>query len=346
MVSEAQKIRIGTRGSPLALVQAKAVQARLKDACPEVETELVIIRTSGDWKPSDGDVRLSTVDGGKGQFAKEIEQALLDGDIDIAVHSMKDMDSTLPEGLVIDHMLEREDPRDALLLRNRVALHSGYNNEKLANNSQLIDDGFACLSEGMVVGTASVRRAAFLLSRRPDLHIVPFRGNVQTRIDKLRGENSKNDGPNVGCTLLAMAGLNRLGLSAEADIVLEPEAMLPAAGQGAVGIEVRANDEDSIFIISHISHLNTVQCVKAEREVLRILDGSCHTPIGAYATLEDGEMRLRVCVVSLDGQRGFDDEIRGKVATVDEAIALGKTIGERLKAGVPPEIFQQVAPDA
>ncbi len=338
MASENKIIRIGTRGSPLALVQANTVCAKLAEAHPDLQTEIVVIKTSGDWKPSDGEVRLSEAEGGKGQFAKEIEQALLAGEIDAAVHSMKDMDSHLPDGLVLDHMLEREDPRDALLLRDRVSLGGELSSDDLANNSQLKDGGFSALPEGCVVGTASVRRAAFLLSRRPDLKIVPFRGNVQTRIDKLRGENS--DG-SVGCTLLAMAGLNRLGLADEVDVVLGVEDMLPAAGQGAVGIEVREGDEDEdvLSIFSHISCFNTVVCVKSEREVLRILDGSCHTPIGAYATYEGGELWLRVRVSSLDGQQNFEDEIRGAVENVEDAIKLGHEIGRRLKKKIPPGIL-------
>ena len=329
----------------MALVQAETVQARLNAAHPGLESELVIIKTSGDWTPAHGDVRLSAVEGGKGLFAKEIEQALLAGDIDIAVHSMKDMDSQLPEGLQIDHMLDREDPRDALLLRDKVTSHLKDIDTNLSNYSQLNNDAFDAISQGMVVGTASVRRAAFLLSKRPDLQIVPFRGNVQTRIDKLRAENSENDGANVGCTFLAMAGLNRLGLSDEADIILEPEVMLPAAGQGAIGIETRRGDGEVIANISHISDFKTVLCVKAERAVLCVLDGSCHTPIGAYATLEQGQMWLRVCVVSLDGQQRWDDDIRGSVATIEEAVELGRIIGERLKTQISPEIFEQVASD-
>ncbi|MCB1721179.1 MAG: hydroxymethylbilane synthase [Alphaproteobacteria bacterium] len=325
-----KQIKIGTRGSPLAMAQTRTVCARLAEAHPDLETEIVVIQTSGDWKPADGEVRLSAVEGGKGLFAKEIEQALLDGRIDAAVHSMKDMDSTLPEGLVVEHMLVREDPRDALLFSRKI--------KELADYSQLKNEGLAVLPQGSIVGSASVRRGAFLLSARPDLKIVPFRGNVQTRIDKLRGPER---GGVVDCTLLAMAGLNRLGLAGEADIVLEPEEMLPAAAQGAVGIEVRASDDDILSIFGYISDLNTVLCVKAEREVLRILDGSCHTPIGVYGVLDGGELWLRVRVVSLDGAQRFDDEIRGGVQTVEEGQSLGRVLGERLKRRVLPEIFNQ-----
>lgn len=322
-------IRIGTRGSPLALKQTETVCALLAGAFPALHIEKVVITTSGDWRPEQGDVRLSESEGGKGQFAKEIEQALLAGEIDAAVHSMKDMDSVLPEGLMIDHMLEREDPRDALLLAPSIKLK--------AENSQKNGTVFDALPQGAVVGTASVRRAAFLLAERPDLNIVPFRGNVQTRIDKLADENAD---PKVACTLLAMAGMNRLGVAAHADVVLAPEVMLPAAGQGAVGIEVREGDQDIIAVFSQISCFKTVLCVKAEREVLRVLDGSCHTPIGCYAVLEDGEMWLRVRVCSLDGTQCVGDEVRAPVEGIEGAQELGRKMGMRIKEKMPLEILQ------
>ncbi len=315
-------IRIGSRGSPLALKQVEMVQVALAEHFPDLKTELVVIQTSGDWKPEDGDVRLSESEGGKGLFAKEIEAALLAGDIDCGVHSMKDMDSHLPEGLMIDHMLPREDPRDAVLFSN-----------ELSNNSQLKKTFPVCFPEGAVIGTASVRRAAFLLSQRGDLKIEPFRGNVHTRIKKIRAGNAD-------ATLLAMAGLKRLGLEGEADLILEPEEMLPAAGQGAVGIEIRKGDEDMLSTLSHISDFKTVSCVKSERAVLRVLDGSCHTPIGAHAVLDGTELWLRVCVCSLDGQQRFEDDIRGDVVRVQDAEALGEELGTRLKSVVPDDIFQ------
>ena len=314
-------LKIGTRGSPLALKQVEMVQEALRVHFPDLETDVVVIQTSGDWNPADGEVRLSEEAGGKGQFAKEIEAALLAGEIDCGVHSMKDMDSQLPEGLMIDHMLPRADVRDVLLFSN-----------DLAENSQLNAKGFDVIPQGALVGTASVRRGAFLLAERPDLKVEPFRGNVQTRIGKVRVGN-------VDISLLAFAGLQRLGLEHEADVILEPEEMLPAAGQGAVGIEIRTGDNDTLSIIGRISHDKTVFCVKAERAALKVLDGSCHTPIGAYATLNDGNMVLRVRVCSLDGTRSFNDEIAGNVHDIAEAEALGREIGERLKAIVPHDIF-------
>jgi len=312
-------IKIGSRGSPLALAQVGMVEAALGEVFHELKVERVIITTSGDWKPEDGEVRLSEREGGKAQFAKEIEEALLSGEIDCAVHSMKDMDSVLPEGLVIDHMLPREDARDALLFSDalREAGCTGV-------------DG---IPKGAVVGTASVRRAAFLLANRGDLKIEPFRGNVQTRIDKVRRGQ-------VEVTMLAMAGLKRLGIADEADVVLETHDMLPAAAQGAVGVEVRRGDEYIMAILGRISDLKTVMCVKAERAALRALNGSCHSPIGAYAVLNGGQMWLRVRVCSEDGQQVFDDEIRGDVDDVDAAQALGEEIGARMKAIIPIGILK------
>ncbi|MGH1397607.1 MAG: hydroxymethylbilane synthase [Alphaproteobacteria bacterium] len=296
-------IKIGTRGSPLAMTQTRAVEAALKAAFPDLSVEIVEILTSGDWKPSDGEVRLSEAAGGKGQFASEIEAQLLSGEIDAAVHSMKDMDSFLPDGLVINHMMEREDPRDCLLFADR---------------------SLAALAETAIVGTASVRRAAFLLADRPDLKIVPFRGNVQTRIDKIRGSEV------IDCTLLALAGLKRLGLEDEADIVLSVDEMLPAAGQGAVGIETREDDGDVQALFDAIACSDTLKRVQAERAALAVLDGSCHTPIGAHAVLEGAQVYLRVKVVSQDGAQMFEGEGRG-----EDSLALGVDVGAAIKARLP-----------
>ncbi len=313
-------LKIGTRGSPLALVQAEMTRAALEEKFPDLQTEIIKIHTSGEWNPKDGEVRLKDTEGGKGQFAKEIESALLAGDIDCGVHSMKDMDSHLPDGLILEHMLPRQDPRDAIL----------YND--LANNGQLI----SALPKGFTVGTASVRRQAFLLAQNPDLNVVPFRGNVGTRLEKLK------DGQ-VDATLLALAGLNRLGLQNEIGRILEPEEMLPAAGQGAVGIELRADDSENIAIFDQLNHRETTLCVLCERAALAVLDGSCHTPIGAYAIRENGQVYVRVCVVALDGSQKFDDEMRGPVKTKDDARTLGAALGHRLKARIPPGILAQKA---
>lgn len=315
-----QLLRIGTRGSPLALKQVEMTKAALAEAHPDLKTETVIIKTSGDWKPSDGEVRLNTAEGGKGQFAKEIEEALLAGDIHCAIHSMKDMESHLPDGLVIEHMLPREDPRDCLLFHDR--------DLKISSLSDLPKD--------MRVGTASVRRQAFLLARNPALKIEPFRGNVGTRIEKLRAGK-------VDATLLALAGLKRMGLDHEIDVILNENDMLPAAGQGAVGIEVKEDDDDVRAIFDRIRCLPTTLCVSAERAALGVLDGSCHTPIGAYATLKENQMHLRVCVVSLDGTQMFEDDMGMEVSSLKNAALLGTTLAHRLKSRIPPEILEQVA---
>lgn len=309
-----QKIRLGTRGSPLALTQTEMVRTCLKKVAPNLETEVVVIKTSGDWKPEQGETRLSEEKGGKGQFAKEIEEALLDGRIDAGVHSMKDMESYLPKGLVIDHMLPREDARDCFVFKD------------LANNVQ----STSCLPKGITIGTSSVRRAAFLLSNRPDIKIVPLRGNVQTRIDKLRGGNLM-DG-----ILLAYAGLKRLGIGHEAHLIVPTDEMLPSAGQGAVGIEILDKDRENLSVLDQITCSKTLHCVKAERLALAILDGSCHTPIGCHATLENGVMNLRLKVATMDGKQSFVEQLSGKVSSVAEAEDLGRKAGELLKAKLPP----------
>lgn len=306
-----KKIRIGTRGSPLALRQTEMVRAELARAWPDLETEVVVIQTSGDWCPEDGEVRLSEAEGGKGQFAKEIEEKLLSGEIEAAVHSMKDMESRLPEGLVIAHMLPREDPRDVILFND------------LAKNSQNIKDW----PTGFTVGTSSVRRAAFLKALRPDLNIVPLRGNVQTRIDKLKSGQAD-------ATVLAYAGLKRLGLQEEVGLILEPEEMLPSAGQGAVGIEILSSNDNVLSIFSQISCAQTVSCVRAERAALALLDGSCHTPIGAYAVRQGDGLYLQVKVAAADGSQIWSEEGRG-----DDPEALGEALGIKLKSRIPPGVL-------
>lgn len=316
----AQTFKIGTRGSKLALYQANLVADKLRAAHSGLEVEIVEINTSGDWKPSEGEVRLSDAAGGKGQFAKEIESALMDGRIDCGVHSMKDMPSFLPDGLVINHILPRADARDAFL----------------SNGHKTLDD----LPQGAVVGTASLRRQAFILARRPDLKIVPFRGNVPTRIQKLR------DGQ-VDATLLALAGLQRLELEHELSSVMSEEEMLPAAGQGAIGVEIREGDEQSKELLDAIHCRETGLRVAAERAALQVLDGSCHTPIGAYATLDGQDMHLTVAVGRLDGQEMHMVEDRltlsDETSHCEQVYKLGETLGQRLKDKIPPELLEQCA---
>lgn len=309
---QVEEITIGTRGSALALWQAHKVRDELVKIRRGLVVNIKIIKTSGDWRPEDGEVRLEALEGGKAQFAKEIEEAMLAGQIDIAVHSMKDMETELPDSLVIPYMLPREDVRDAFL----------------SDIAQNIDD----LPEGSVVGTASVRRQAFVLKRRPDLKIVPFRGNVQTRIGKLR------DGQ-VDATFLACAGLNRLELSHEISAVVPTDVMLPSVGQGAIGIEMRESDLVRLSYISQISCEETVLKVTAERAALNALGGSCHTPVGVLSTLDNGKMSLVVEVVSPDGENSWREEQSDEVTSVDDAQRLGRAVGKALVGHVPKDIL-------
>ncbi|WP_119460629.1 hydroxymethylbilane synthase [Rhodospirillaceae bacterium SYSU D60014] len=308
-------LRIGTRGSPLALAQAREVRERLiaahADLAAPGAVEIVPIKTTGDRVQ---DRPLSQV-GGKGVFTKEIEEALLDGRIDFAVHSMKDMPTFLPDGLAITCLLPREDPRDALFARE--------------------GDSLATLPAGAVVGTASLRRQAQVLALRPDLRVVNFRGNVGSRLRKLEAGE-------VDATLLALAGLRRLGLAHEATAVLETEEMLPAVAQGAIGIETRADDAAVLARLTPLNDRATAICVAAERGCLAELDGSCHTPIAALAELDpDGTaLRLRALIALPDGSVVHRDERRG---TADRAAELGRTAGAALKAKAEPAFFQAMA---
>lgn len=287
---------------------------------PDIEVELKVILTSGDWKPEDGEKRLSEAAGGKGLFAKEIERAMLDDEIDIAVHSMKDMDSHETPGLIVGAMLEREDPRDALLLNpDFMATHGLGNNDQI-----LIKD----LPAGTRVGTSSIRRACALKSINPDLVILPFRGNVGTRIDKLKAGK-------VDATLLAVAGLNRLNLKHEIHSIASTDDMIPAAAQGAVGVQCPADRDDILSIISHFNHQKTSFCVLAERAALKILDGTCHTPIGAHATLNGDKMSFALCVYDQDSDKRFMLQGTEKTTSKDQAIGVGTHIAKKLKETLP-----------
>lgn len=305
-----EKIRIGTRGSKLALTQVEMVSALLETHHPDLRIEVVKILTSGDWRPEQGETRLDESAGGKGLFAKEIEQALLEGAIDCGVHSMKDMESFLPEGLVIDHMLPREDTRDAFL----------------SNAYKSIEE----MPEGAVIGTSSIRRQAFILAKRPDLKVIPLRGNVPTRIEKLRAGQ-------VDGTILALAGLKRLGLADEAASVIDPDFMLPAAGQGAIGIETRAGDKAVRTLFDPLHCRETGLCVKAERAALAALGGSCRTPVGAQARLETGDMlSVKVIVCAPDGTRQHAHNLHRPIENDEDAQALGTEAGAILQKQVPP----------
>lgn len=307
-----KRLKIGTRGSPLALKQTETVEAKLRAIAPGLEIERVIIKTSGDWKPSDGETRLSETAGGKGLFALEIEEALLAGSIDCAVHSLKDMSSFLPDGLSIDHVLEREDPRDAFICFK--AKH------------------YKDLPQGAVVGTSSLRRQAFLMEKRPDLKGVPFRGNVHTRIEKLR------DGQ-VDATFLAMAGLNRLGIKEDFIHPIDEGDILPACAQGIIGIETREGDKAVRDLLDQIHHASTGLCAAMERAALQTLDGSCHTPIGAYARFKGEDILFDLKVASCDGGRVFADRTAVRVSTMADAATVGHALAGKLKPEIPADIF-------
>jgi hydroxymethylbilane synthase len=300
-------LRIGTRGSPLALAQARETRARLMAAFAlrEDAFEIVAIRTTGDRVQ---DRPLKEI-GGKGLFTREIEEALAAGAIDIAVHSMKDMPTHQPAGLVIDCLLPREDVRDGFVAPRAAALGD--------------------LEPGSIVGTSSLRRRAQLLYRHPLLKVVEFRGNVQTRLRKLEEGVAH-------CTFLAMAGLNRLGMTQLARSALDPGEMLPAVAQGAIGIERRTDDRRAAGLLAAIHDRDTGIRLTAERAMLAGLDGSCQTPIAGLAVLEDGDVWLRGEVLRPDGSEAVADEGRAPPA---DAAALGAELARRLLARVPEGFF-------
>jgi hydroxymethylbilane synthase len=295
----ASPLRIGTRGSPLALAQAHETRDRLARAhdLPPEAFEIVVITTTGDRIQ---DRPLKEL-GGKGLFTREIETALSEGSIDIAVHSMKDMPVDQPDGLILDTYLPREDVRDALL----------------GSATRIAD-----LPQGATVGTSSIRRRAQLQNRRPDLNVVEFRGTVQTRLKKLA------DGV-AQATFLASAGLNRLGMDVGA-VPLDADEMLPAVAQGAIGIERRANDTATADLLAAVHHVETGHRLAAERAFLAALDGSCQTPIAGLAELDGATLRLRGEVLRLDGSEAISDEISGPIAEgADMGRALAKTLLDR-----------------
>ena len=310
------KLKIGTRGSPLALAQAELTRRALAEAQPAdlavplEMTEIVVIKTTGDHVL---DRPLSEI-GGKGLFTKEIEEALLDGRIDLAVHSMKDMPTELPTGLVIPSMLPREDPRDVLIL-----------GEALAATCRSVAE----LPEGARIGTASLRRMAQLKAQRPDLAIDTLRGQVGTRLKRI--EEGRFDG-----TLLALAGLKRLGMAERATVVLGIAEMLPAIAQGAVGIECRAADDAMLELLQAIGCRATKACVDAERAALAALDGSCRTPIAGLAGLDGEKLLLSVLIARPDGSEVHRETGEAHVA---DGPALGDQLGRTLKERGGPSFF-------
>lgn len=306
-------LRVGTRGSPLALAQARMVMRAIGARLPDRIVREEVVATTGDHVQ---DRRLAAL-GGKGLFAKEIHEAMLDGRIDLAVHSLKDLETELPSGIAIACVLPREDARDALILA-----------PELAPVQRAIP--FPMLPLGARIGTASARRQAQLLHARSDLRIGLIRGNVGTRLARLEG------GDFAG-TLLALAGLNRLGLSPRADVVLEPEIMLPAAGQGILAVTARARDRRMLELLAMLDDPAARLAAHAERAVLRALDGTCHTPIGAHARLiGGGEMLLTAMIARLDGSFLLR---RSLIGAAHDAERLGAELGAALRADSPADIL-------
>ncbi|KAM0842081.1 hypothetical protein ACQ4PT_058590 [Festuca glaucescens] len=305
-------IRIGTRGSPLALAQAHETREKLKAAHTELAedgaVEIIIIKTTGDMildKP------LADI-GGKGLFTKEIDDVLLQGRIDIAVHSMKDVPTYLPEGTILPCNLPREDVRDAFICLTAKTL--------------------ADLPAGSVVGSASLRRQSQILYKYPSLKVVNFRGNVQTRLRKLKEGD-------VHATLLALAGLKRLNMAETATSVLSVDEMLPAVAQGAIGIACRSSDDKMMEYLSSLNHEDTRLAVACEREFLSVLDGNCRTPIAAYAYRDsDGNCSFRGLLASPDGSIVYETS-RSGTYSFDDMVAIGQDAGHELKAKAGPGFF-------
>jgi hydroxymethylbilane synthase len=310
-------LRVGTRASPLALVQTRAFLTRLRHFCPVLKGMEVFeehaIRTTGDAVQ---DRPLSEI-GGKGLFAKEIHEALADGRVDFAVHSLKDLETVLPPGIVLACTLTREDSRDALILG------PGCGRPDPANP-------YAALREGAVIGSSSVRRQAQLRHARPDLRFSLLRGNVQRRLDCVeRGE--------FDATLLAMAGLRRLGITPRSSMAIDPAIMLPAACQGIVGVTVRASDTELQQLLGGIEDPEAHSVATAERALLGTLDGSCSTPIGGWAqVLADGTLKLEGLVARADGSFVLRRAITGPRA---DAARLGHELGASLRADSPADLF-------
>ena len=304
-------LRIATRGSPLALAQAHETRDRLAAAHSDLASpgaiDITTYRTTGDAQQVGS---LSDI-GGKGLFTKEIEDALLDGSADIAVHSMKDVPTILPDGLIMVAYLPREDPRDAFIAHTAT--------------------GLADLPQGATVGTASLRRKAILLSTRPDIQIEVLRGNVETRLKKIEAGE-------MDATFLAAAGLKRLGLFDRARMALSPDDMLPAVCQGAIGIECRENDTKTRALLAAIHHSETGICVEAERAFLAALDGSCRTPIAGLATINGDIVSMRGLIVRPDGSETLAAQ---KDSSPAEASEMGRLLGESLHDKAGPGFFNE-----
>ncbi len=308
-------LRVGTRKSPLALVQTRAFLDVLRKFCPVLRGmdvfEELHIQTTGDTVL---DRRLADI-GGKGLFAKEIDEAHLDGRIDFAVHSLKDLETKLPAGIVLACTMKREDARDTLVFGREISVG---------------DDPYSVLPQNAVVGTSSVRRQAQLLHARPDLNIVTIRGNVQSRLAKLRAGECE-------ASLLALAGLRRLHMEHEASVILDPDIMVPSAAQGIVGITVHEDDGELREMLAAIEDPEARAVSTAERAMLAVLDGSCRTPIGGHARLmADGSLRLTGLVARADGSFLLKRTLDGNAK---DAQKLGEELGASLKQDSPRDVF-------
>lgn len=303
-----KKITIATRGSMLALWQANHIKDSIENKHPHVSVELLKIKTTGDKIL---DVPLAKV-GGKGLFVKEIEEALMDGRADLAVHSLKDVPTELPVGLGLSAITEREDARDALISKGRKTLDQ--------------------LPDGARLGSSSLRRQCQLLKVRPDLDIVSLRGNLDTRIKKVEAGE-------FDAIILAAAGMRRLGWEERITECISPDILLPAIAQGALGIETRNDDNETNQIISFLNHDETSAAVRAERALLKKLEGGCQVPIAAYGELEGGTLRLRGLVGSLDGKTLITDELKG---SAEESESLGVALAEKLLDQGAGEILEEI----
>ncbi|MBI5203323.1 MAG: hydroxymethylbilane synthase [Nitrospirae bacterium] len=326
-----KKVVIGTRGSKLALWQAEWVKSELIKLNPDLTIELNKIKTTGDKIL---DVPLAKV-GGKGLFVKEIEEALLRGEADLAVHSMKDVPTDFPEGLYLAVICKREDPRDAFIagVKNSRGLASGESPRRQGvKGKEFKINSFKDLPHGATVGTSSLRRSSQLLSIRPDLKISQLRGNLDTRLRKL-------DEGQFDAIILAAAGVKRLGWADRITETIEPSISLPAIGQGAVGIECRIDDEFINKLIAPLNHNETSVCVRAERACLKKLEGGCQVPIAAHAKLAGGKLALDGLVGSVSGDRIIKSNVEGNPS---DAEALGLKLAEDLLSKGAKEILDEV----
>ena len=304
-------VRIGTRGSELALIQAEHIKSMLQTAHNGIAVEIATISTAGDRSQKEN--RALSEIGGKGLFTLEIEEKLLSGEIDLAVHSAKDVATTLPDGLGLVCYPERENPADAFI----------------SHSAKTIDE----LPIGATIGSASLRRRALMWRKRPDLNMIMYRGNVGTRLQKLKDEVAD-------ATLLACAGLNRLGLSDAITSQLPIDDFPPAPAQGAIGLEASLDNDDILNLLKALNHRETEIAVTSERAFLEELDGSCRTPIGAYATINGDKLSLHGIILKPDGSEFHEDCLQG---TIHDARNLGLELGKKLKSAAGKQFFEDWA---